>query len=125
VPAHFVTLPRLPLNANGKVDRTALPPPERGRAVRDDAPPRDAAERAIAAAWCEVLGLERVGIHDNFFELGGHSLSATQLAARVRAGLGLDVDVSAIFGAPTVEATSSSEPSGAVYVVAALVSVIP
>ncbi|WP_146208143.1 AMP-binding protein, partial [Azospirillum sp. TSH64] len=69
VPTHLVVLERLPLTPNGKLDRKALPEPEVSSSVQ--VPPRSAAERALAALWCELLRLESVGVTDNFFELGG------------------------------------------------------
>ncbi len=85
VPAVFVRLERLPLTANGKVDRRALPEPDEARTAGEEyEAPRTPAEEALAGLWAGLLGVERVGIHDNFFALGGHSLLATQLVSRVR-----------------------------------------
>ncbi|MDO9005769.1 MAG: amino acid adenylation domain-containing protein, partial [Aquabacterium sp.] len=75
VPAHIVVLASLPLNANGKIDRQALPDPELGGSPAYEAPQGEL-ETALAALWAEVLGVPRVGRRDNFFELGGHSLLA-------------------------------------------------
>ena len=78
VPAVYVWLPALPLTANGKVDRTALPDPEQTRSERNGfVAAGTPEEQLLASIWAEVLGVERVSIHDNFFELGGNSLSAT------------------------------------------------
>jgi len=84
LPAQLVLLKRLPLNANGKLDRRALPSPD---AVPTGAKlaPRNAVEATLAAIWCEVLKLETVGVEDNFFELGGDSILALQIIARARA----------------------------------------
>src|SRR6185369_10995530 len=73
VPAFFVTLTELPLTLNGKVDRRALPAPEHTRAQSEESyvAAVTPAEQALAAIWCEVLGLDQVGVHDNFFHLGG------------------------------------------------------
>ncbi|MFH9870306.1 amino acid adenylation domain-containing protein [Streptomyces lydicus] len=91
VPSAFVLLDALPLTANGKIDRRALPDPE--PAAGGDAPyvaPRGEIEEALAAVWAEVLGLERIGVHDNFFTLGGDSIAGLQVAVRARrAGLRL------------------------------------
>ena len=78
VPAAWVKLGALPLTANGKVDRKALPAPDSQRTELSSAyiARRSAIERDIAAVWQEVLGIEHVGINDNFFDLGGHSLQA-------------------------------------------------
>ncbi|WP_286547721.1 non-ribosomal peptide synthetase [Variovorax sp. J22G73] len=83
VPAVVVALDALPLNANGKVDRKALPSPEFDGASAYDAP-RGELEETLAVIWAEVLGVARVGRGDNFFELGGHSLLALRLLERVR-----------------------------------------
>lgn len=90
VPAHILPLERLPLTANGKVDRSALPAPQ--VAPAGDTAPRTAVETSLAAIWCAVLGRERVGIHDNFFALGGDSILGLQIVARARQqGLALTV----------------------------------
>ncbi|HVR99975.1 MAG TPA: amino acid adenylation domain-containing protein [Thermoanaerobaculia bacterium] len=89
VPGRFVFLPELPLTRNGKVDRAALPDPEKAPAERPGAAaPSTPEERLLARIWGEVLGLQEVGVHDNFFELGGDSILAIQVAAKAsRAGL--------------------------------------
>ena len=75
VPGVFVPLLALPLNANGKVDRRALPAPDQNLRTGKEyvAPRTHATERQLAEIWQEVLGLSQIGIHDNFFDLGGHS----------------------------------------------------
>ncbi|WP_347556843.1 non-ribosomal peptide synthase/polyketide synthase [Robbsia sp. KACC 23696] len=82
VPGVIVILDALPLNANGKVDRKALPAPT--YQVQGYQPPEGAAETALAAIWQAVLGVDRVGRHDNFFELGGDSILSLQIVARAR-----------------------------------------
>ena len=86
VPSFVVLLDRLPLNANGKVDRPALPEPQPEEAVASEAyiAPRTPTEQRIADIWARVLGVERIGINDSFFDLGGHSLLAMQLISRIR-----------------------------------------
>ena len=101
VPAAIMVLESLPLTVNGKLDRRALPAPEFISGVAYRAP-RDRRERVLAALFGEVLGVTRVGIDDGFFDLGGHSLSAMRLIARVRAELGVEVPIRAVFDAPTV-----------------------
>src|SRR5206468_885824 len=88
VPQDWVVLDRLPLTAHGKVDRRALPVPER-RAVGGTAP-RTPLEEVLAGIFCQVLKLDQVGIEDDFFALGGHSLLATQVVARVRQTLAVE-----------------------------------
>jgi len=103
VPAAFVLLEALPLTANGKVDRGALPAPEAG-SEEEHVAPRNPVEEQLAGLWRELLKLDKVDVYDNFFELGGHSLLATQLMSRVRAGFGIDVPLRDLFQAPTLEA---------------------
>ena len=104
VPAAFVVLEKLPLSANGKIDRKALPVPDGARPELDKAfiAPATPLEQMIAAIWTEVLDVEEVGIHDNFFELGGHSLIAMMLVSRIREKLQIDLPLRTIFTLPTV-----------------------
>src|SRR6266567_7164962 len=105
VPSALVTLDKLPLNANGKVDRQALPSPEEaGQAQpRTYLAPRTPVEEVVANIWAEVLRLSQVGADDNFFALGGHSLLATQVVSRLRRVLGVELPLRMMFEAPTVE----------------------
>jgi amino acid adenylation domain-containing protein len=104
VPTAFVMLETVPLTASGKADRRALPDPTVLRPSLDNlyVAPHTPVERQLAALWCQLFGLEQVGIHDDFFELGGHSLLAMQLLARLRDTLGLEVSLRNFFEAPTV-----------------------
>ncbi|UXY50548.1 amino acid adenylation domain-containing protein [Pseudomonas tohonis] len=84
VPAHWVMLDRLPLTANGKLDRAALPHPDASATQRPWQAPQNELERRIAAIWQEVLKRERIGIDENFFELGGDSILSIQVVSRAR-----------------------------------------
>lgn len=119
VPSYVHWLDRLPLNANGKVDRLALPRPERDKAAATDAPPSTPLEVQVASLWADVLGLSEVGLRQNFFESGGHSLLATQLAARLRKDAGLNVSMRMVFECPTVAALTERLAGEAKSVVAA------
>jgi amino acid adenylation domain-containing protein/non-ribosomal peptide synthase protein (TIGR01720 family) len=91
-PSAFVFLNRLPLTANGKIDRDALPPPDHSRPDGDNVfvTPRNPIEETLAKIWSSVLAIDRVGVHDNFFDLGGDSILSIQIIARAnQAGLGL------------------------------------
>ncbi|CAM4050088.1 non-ribosomal peptide synthetase [Nocardia ninae] len=101
VPAAVLILDAVPLTANGKLDRRALPEPEFVSAVAYRAP-RDERERVLAGLFAEVLGRKQVGIDDNFFDLGGHSLLATRLVSRIRLALAVDVPIRQLFEAPSV-----------------------
>ncbi|MGC5011550.1 amino acid adenylation domain-containing protein [Streptosporangium sp. DT93] len=100
VPTLWVSLPGLPLTANGKLDRAALPAPELGPLTRTA--PRGDAEELVAEIFGEVLGIERVGAFDDFFALGGHSLLATRAIARLRAAVEVDVPIRTLFARSTV-----------------------
>ncbi|GHG63562.1 amino acid adenylation domain-containing protein [Streptomyces griseocarneus] len=103
VPSRFVALDRIPLTANGKTDRKALPapaltPPEGG------AGPADRTEQAVAAIWRDVLGLAHVGVEDNFFEVGGDSLSLMRVMARLRTEQHIPLTRVEMFMYPTIRA---------------------
>jgi amino acid adenylation domain-containing protein len=108
IPSSFVVLDRLPLNANGKVDRQSLPALEQVTVERAApqaetmAAAQNPIQETLVKIWSEVLGVENIGIHDNFFDLGGHSLLATQVIARVRRAFGVHLPLSTLFDGPTV-----------------------
>jgi acyl carrier protein len=103
VPNAFVILAALPLTANGKIDRRALPPPESGSEASDKyVAPRTPMEEILATIWSEVLKVQKVGINDNFFELGGHSLLATQLVAQIRDRLEIELPLRQLFNSATL-----------------------
>ncbi len=99
VPSDVVFLEKLPMTANGKVDRRALPAPARERSQQE---PRTPVEELLAGLWAQLLGREQIGIDDNFFDLGGHSLLAAQLASRLRKTFRVEVPLRKLFEAPTV-----------------------
>ncbi len=102
VPAHIVALDELPLTANGKIDRRALPAPRAEQApITQYVAPRDATEEAICEVWREVLGYERVGAEDNFFSLGGDSILSIRVVSLLKAR-GLSVEIKDIFQQQTV-----------------------
>jgi amino acid adenylation domain-containing protein/non-ribosomal peptide synthase protein (TIGR01720 family) len=107
VPSAFVFLEALPLTPNGKVDRKALPAPDAAELDERYLAPRTPVEELLAAIWCEVLHLERVGIRHDFFELGGHSLLATQVVSRVRSLFGVELPLRSLFERPTIEALAT------------------
>ncbi|WP_309895708.1 amino acid adenylation domain-containing protein [Archangium sp.] len=105
VPSAFVPLPSMPLSANGKVDRKALPKPEEAtssEAATSHVAPRDSVEETLAGIWSETLNVKRVGAHDDFFELGGHSLAAMQILILVEERLGVQLDLPVLFEQTTV-----------------------
>ena len=118
IPSSFVRLETLPLTVSGKVDRQFLPAPDSSRPELDTpyVEPGTPLEKELAKIWCEVLGVEQIGIHDNFFDLGGHSLRAMQLISRIRDGFQVEIPLHYIFEAPTLAALSrymetASQPS--------------
>lgn len=102
VPSSFTLLEALPLTTNGKLDRRALPAPADDRAAHEPTPPGTGLERELVDVWQALLDVEVLGVDDDFFDVGGHSLLAAQLAARVRAAIGVDCSVRDVFEAPTV-----------------------
>jgi amino acid adenylation domain-containing protein len=113
LPSAFVSLQALPLTANGKLDRKALPvPAAEAYARRQYEAPQGPVETTLAALWVELLGVEQVGRHDQFFELGGHSMLAVKLIERMRQ-VGLSTDVGVLFGQPTLAALAAASGNGA------------
>ncbi|MBV4481744.1 non-ribosomal peptide synthetase [Pseudomonas khavaziana] len=112
VPVAYMRLDVLPLTANGKLDRKALPDPDQSALLsREYQAPEGEVETALARIWAEVLQVEQVGRHDHFFELGGHSLLAVSLIERMRQ-VGLSADVRILFSQPTLAALAAAVGSG-------------
>jgi amino acid adenylation domain-containing protein/FkbM family methyltransferase len=112
VPPVFVLLEELPVSANGKLDRKALPAPESvrhgiGWGEREHVAPSTPAEEALAAIWSEILGIDRIGAEDSFLDLGGHSLLATQVLARVRDRMGVVLSLRDVFERPVLGALAA------------------
>ncbi|HKQ08151.1 MAG TPA: condensation domain-containing protein, partial [Blastocatellia bacterium] len=103
VPGAYIEMEGLPLTANGKVDRKALPEPEAEAYAKGEyEEPQGEIEQRLAAIWSEVLKVERVGRRDNFFEMGGHSLLVVRVIARLRQGLNVEVSISEVFEHPVL-----------------------
>jgi len=117
-----MTMEALPQTPHGKIDRAALPAPDRGPARAPALPPRNPLETALHRIWTEILQTDSVGVDDNFFDLGGHSLLALRLQAQVRKQLQLDFPLSVLFEGGTIAhlaaaleraSINTSSPAGA------------
>jgi amino acid adenylation domain-containing protein/FkbM family methyltransferase len=112
IPASFVLLDKLPRNANGKIDRQALPRPEPGRAPIARAGAADRAwtgtEQVLGGIWKDLLRVDQVGLDDDFFDLGGHSLLAIRMISRIRDALGVEIPTRTLFDNPTIAALSKT-----------------
>ncbi|MBR0728819.1 non-ribosomal peptide synthetase [Bradyrhizobium japonicum] len=105
IPSAFLFLDQMPLNAHGKIDRSALRAPAQQDVSAPDAavPARHFTEKVLSDIWVDLLKVESLGVTDNFFDLGGHSLLAGQSMARVARALGVSLPIKTIFEAPTIE----------------------
>jgi acyl carrier protein len=103
VPAVLVLLDALPLTANGKIDRAALPMPGEGTLADRYVAPRTPVEEQLVAIWSEVLKRDRIGTRDNFLELGGHSLLAIRVLGKISKSCGVRLPLRTLFDAPTIE----------------------
>jgi acyl carrier protein len=107
IPDWIVAVPEIPLNANGKVDRAALPDPRTTTAPGAAVAPRTVVEERIAEIWTELLG-RQVGIFDSFFKEGGHSILAVQLVSLLQEEFELDLSIRLIFERPTIAALAEA-----------------
>jgi hypothetical protein len=101
IPSYLIVLDELPLTTNKKIDKAALPAPESVTARAERVPPRTLIETVLVDLYATILGDEQIGAADSFFDSGGNSLQALQLIARLYTALAVDLDVSAVFLAPT------------------------
>ncbi|MFE6871592.1 amino acid adenylation domain-containing protein [Kitasatospora sp. NPDC057692] len=118
IPATFTALEAIPVNANGKTDRRALPDPSPA-AGDAHVPPRGPVEQALAEIWAELLGV-RAGAHDNFFQIGGNSILAIRLISRIQQEYGIDFAVRTVFEGPTVAQLAAAVEERVAAEVAAL-----
>jgi surfactin family lipopeptide synthetase C len=103
IPSAFVFLDKLPISANGKIERKSLPiPTETFDLSNNYIPPTNAIEEILAEIWTKILHRQGVGIHDNFFDLGGHSLLATQVISRIREAFAIKLPIRCLFESPSV-----------------------
>ena len=112
VPSDFVWMEKFPLTPNGKVDRKALPQPQRSRDSEVQVAPSTTTEEMLVNIWEEVLHAEHISIHDNFFELGGHSLLAMQVISRIREILAVEVPVGQLFEQRTISSLARGIDAG-------------
>ena len=98
----------MPVTANGKLDRAALPEPDEGRDDKALLGPRTAEEELLLDMWQQLLGVEQISIDDDFFALGGHSLLATQVMARIRQVFQVELGLQVLFEEPTIAALSAA-----------------
>jgi thioesterase domain-containing protein len=112
VPSAFVVLDALPMTTSGKVDRNALPAPDFSSGASAYVAPRTSTEERIAAIFCEVLRVERVGVHDDFFALGGHSLLVMKLVGAIRERVSPALPLPVVFQGPTVARLAAAVDSG-------------
>ncbi|OXB20659.1 phosphopantetheine-binding protein, partial [Flavobacterium tructae] len=104
VPQLWVTLEKMPLTSNGKLDKKALPDPDGSDLSSSEyVAPRNETEIQLAAIWQNLLGVEQIGIYDNFFELGGHSLLATRLVSMIRKEFEIEITIKDIFEFTRIE----------------------
>ncbi|MCP4151675.1 MAG: AMP-binding protein, partial [bacterium] len=104
IPSHFIKVDKIPLLSNGKIDKGALPHPQRTRAKSNATyvPPKSDMETEISKIWKDILDIEQTGIHDNFFDLGGTSMHIIQVGSKLKEAVGTEVPVVTMFSNPTI-----------------------
>lgn len=103
VPSYYVDLERLPLTANGKIDRKALPNVAGEDLIRNEyVAPRNVVEQELVSIWQEVLGVDKIGVTDNFFELGGNSLNVIKIWSKINALKKYNIKYNEIYSFPTI-----------------------
>ena len=104
IPSYFISMEKIPLTPNGKVDWRALPEPKVAASGDEYTAPRDAIEEKLAEIWVEVLGIEKaaIGIDADFFGLGGHSLKATSLISKIHGAFNIQIPLPEVFSRPTI-----------------------
>ncbi|MHA4842639.1 non-ribosomal peptide synthetase [Flavitalea antarctica] len=102
IPNKFYILTSIPLTANGKIDKKALPVADQDYSDHTYIAPRNHVEETLAAIWQDLLHIERIGVNDNFFELGGHSLLATRIVSAIRKKLQVEVNIKDLFKYPNI-----------------------
>ena len=113
VPSHWVPMEEIPLTANGKIDRNALPIPSMTNVQKEFIAPSNEIEKSLAEIWSSLLGVEKISVKDNFFELGGHSLLAIRVLASIRQEIGVELAITDIFEHPTIfELAASMQAAG-------------
>ncbi|NFC39301.1 amino acid adenylation domain-containing protein, partial [Clostridium botulinum] len=103
IPTYFIQLEKMPLTANGKLDRKALPKPNLDISLNEYEAPRNELEETLVKIWSEVLNVKKIGINDNFFDLGGHSLKATVLMSKIHKELNKEIPLKELFKSPTIK----------------------
>ena len=114
MPQAVVIMAKLPLTANGKIDRQVLPEPEQASQSKTCIAPRTPTEKAITEIWAEVLrrDKDKISVDDNFFDLGGHSLLATQVISRVRERFSIEIPMRIMFDQPRVAGLAEAVEQG-------------
>ena len=104
IPSYFVILEKFPLTPNGKLDRNALPEPDKNEiAGREYEAPQSEMQKRLVNIWCEVLEIDKIGINDNFFQLGGHSLKAISIISKIYKEFNVEISIIQLFSAPTIK----------------------